>query len=433
MPTCPDRVPAGFLSLSILEVPPMLRLPACLVFALAAAVAPLQAQRTAFTEFTLHDGTGRAPVTDAVLLVRDGRIEAVGRRDAVPIPADASVVRLGGGAHVMPGLINAHGHVTRVSDLSRYAAYGVTTVWSLGDEPDAVMAVRAERGLPAPARSRVWAAGPVLAPTSAEEARAQVAAAAARGVDIIKIRVDDNLGATTRMPPEVYRAVIDAAHAHGLRVAAHLYYAEDARGLLDAGVDFLAHSVRDVRLDTDLVRAVSRSNRCYTPTFMREVSTYVYGETPDFFSDPQFLAHADPTWIAQLRDPARQEAVRTSASARRYRAQMPVAIANLAALHQAGVPIALGTDTGPTGRFQGYFELMELELLVDAGLSTAEALASATRVAAGCMGVADHLGTLEVGKWADFLVLDADPLTDIRNVRRQRQVLIGGAPVALPK
>jgi imidazolonepropionase-like amidohydrolase len=159
----------------------------------------------------------------------------------------------------------------------------------------------------------------------------------------------------------------------------------------------------------------------------------VYGETPDFFSDPQFLAHADPSWIAQLRDPARQDAVRTSASAQRYRAQMPVAVANLQALRDAGVPIAMGTDTGPTGRFQGYFELMELELLVDAGLAPSDALAAATRVAAQCMQVEDRLGTLEVGKWADFIVLDANPLADIRNVRRQRQVRIGGAPVTVPQ
>jgi len=410
----------------------VLRVFALLVGAMVASATTLPAQLRAFTDFTLIDGTGRAPVPDAVLVVRDGRIVAAGPRAHTVVPSDAEHVRLGNGAYVMPGLINAHGHVTRVSDLHRYAAYGVTTVWSLGDEPEAVLAVRAERDSPTSRRARVWASGPVLTPGTPEEARAQVAAAHRRGVDVIKIRVDDNLGTTTKMPAPVYRAVIDEAHALGLRVAVHFYYRDDARDLLAAGADFLGHSVRDVAVGEPFARDLASSGRCYTPTLMREVSTFVYGETPDFFSDPQFLAHADPDWIAQLRAPARQAATRTSASAQRYRAQMPVAMANLKTLHDAGVPIAMGTDTGPTGRFQGYFELMELELMVDAGLTPTDALASATHIAARCMGVDDRLGTLESGKWADFVVLDANPLSDIRNVRRQREVRIGGRVVTPP-
>lgn len=408
-------------------------LQAATIGALLGLATMLPAQTRAFSGFTLIDGNGGPPVPDAVLVVREGRVLAVGPRLGTSVPAGAERVALPPGAFVMPGLINAHGHVMRVSDLTRYAAYGVTTVWSLGDEPEAVMAVRSERDVPTPQRSRVWASGPVLAPTTIEQARAQVAAAHERGVDVIKIRVDDNLGTTAKMPAPVYRAVIDEAHARGLRVATHFYYRDDARDLLAAGADFMGHSVRDVAVGDSFARALAASGRCYTPTLMREVSTYVYGETPDFFSDPQFLAHADADWIAMLRAPARQDATRNSASAQRYRAQMPVAVANLKALHAAGVPIALGTDTGPTGRFQGYFELMELELMVDAGLTPADVIASATRIAARCMGVADRLGTLEPGKWADFVVLDANPLENIRNVRRQRAVYIGGASVTTPR
>jgi imidazolonepropionase-like amidohydrolase len=400
------------------------------LFGLATA---LSAQTRAFTGFTLIDGNGGAPIPDAVLVVRDGRVLAAGPRLRTDVPADAERIPLGAGAYVIPGLINAHGHVTRVSDLNRYAAYGVTTVWSLGDEPDAVLAIRPERETAAPQRARVWASGPVLAPVSVEQARSQVAAAHQRGVDVIKIRVDDNLGTSAKMPAPVYRAVIEEAHARGLRVATHFYYRDDARDLLAAGADFMGHSVRDIAVGDDFARALAASGRCYAPTLMREVSTYVYGETPDFFSDPKFLAHADADWIAMLRAPARQEATRNNVSAQRYRAQMPVAVANLKALHAAGVPIALGTDTGPTGRFQGYFELMELELMVDAGLTPADALASATRIAARCMGIADRLGTLEPGKWADFVVLDGNPLENIRNIREQRAVFIGGSPVEAPR
>lgn len=383
----------------------------------------------AFTGATLIDGTGRAPITNATLLVRDGRVVAAGPATRVAIPAGAERVALTGKV-IIPGLINAHGHASSVANLATYAAYGVTTVFSLGDEPPAVFAARdAQRTMPPP-HARVFVAGPVLDPKSSEEARALVAADAERKVDIVKIRVDDNLGATQKMPPEIYRAVIDEAHARGLRVAVHFYYLADATALLAAGADFLAHSVRDLPVDDAFTRAVVAAKVCYTPTLMREVSTFVYRTTPDFFRDSQFLAHANREWMATVQQPARQEAMRTSASARTYEAQLPTAMRNLKALHDAGVPIAMGTDTGPLGRFQGYFELMELEKMVEAGLTPAQALSAATREAARCMHIDRELGTLEPGKWADFVVLDASPLDDIRNVRTQQSVWIGGARVA---
>ena len=383
----------------------------------------------AFTNFTLIDGTGRAPVPDATLLVRNGRIVAVGAASRVRIPAGAERVNLRD-KFVMPGLINGHGHASSVRDLETYAAYGVTTLFSLGDEPADVVAARAAQRLQPPAHARVYLAGPVLAPMSPDEARTQVAAVVAQNVDIVKIRVDDNLGLTKKMTPEVYRAVIDAAHARGTRVAVHLYYLEDAKALLAAGADYIAHSVRDLPVDSAFVQALVRSKVCYSPTLMREVSTFVYGNTPAFFTDSLFLAHANRSWMATVQQPARQEATRTSASAQRYEAQLPLAMRNLAVLHRAGVWIAMGTDTGPLGRFQGYFELMELEMMVEAGLTPAAVLQSATSVAAACMQVDGELGTLEAGKWADLLVLDASPLEQISNVRRQHSVWIGGKRVA---
>src|SRR4030095_6102583 len=125
-----------------------------------------------------------------------------------------------------------------------------------------------------------------------------------------------------------------------------------------------------------------------------------------------------------------QQAMRTSASAQRYKVALEVASRNLKRLADAGGPIAMGTDTGPTGRFQGYFELMELELMVKAGLTPRQALASATRTAARCMKLDRELGTIEPGKWADFVVLDASPLTDISNVRRIASVWISGNKIA---
>jgi imidazolonepropionase-like amidohydrolase len=390
-----------------------------------ATTATAQSRVKAFTDLRLIDSTGATPLTTSVIVVRDGRIVTVGPSSRTNIPAGAQRISLRGKV-VIPGLINSHGHVNTPDDLRTYAAYGVTTVVSLGGETEAVFAARASQNVPTLDRARVYVAGPVLTPQTPDEARTMVAGVAEQKVDWVKIRVDDNLGTATKMPPEVYRVVIDEAHKRGLRVATHLYYLDDAKALLAAGTDFVAHSVRDQKVDDEFVSALKASHRCYTPTLMREVSTWVYESTPDFFSDTLFLKHANPAWVSAGRDPARQQATRTNSAAQTYKAQFPFAVMNLERLAEAGIPIAMGTDTGPTGRFQGYFELMELEEMVKAGMSAAQVLNAATSVAARCMGLDRDLGTIVPGKWADFVVLDGNPLADISNVRRISSVWIAG-------
>ena len=397
----------------------------------------------AFVGARIIDGTNRAPIDNAAIVVRDGRISAVGPVGRVTIPSEAQRVTLTGKT-LIPGLVNAHGHVGNtvglqqgrysaenvLRDLHTYAAYGVTTVFSLGDDQEAGFKARDSQNTPALDRARLFVAGPVLAPKTPDEARKLVDETAAMKVDIIKIRVDDNLGTTTKMPPEVYRAVIDEAHKKGLRAAVHLFYLEDAKGVLDAGADFIAHSVRDKDVDDAFVAMLKRRDTCYCPTLMREVWTFVYESTPSWFTDPLFLKHVDPKVVEQLQDPARQEQMRKSTSAQRYKAALEVASRNLKKLSDAGITIAMGTDTGPPARFQGYFELMELELMAKAGLTPKQVLASATRDAARCQKVDRDLGTLETGKWADFVALDADPLANISNVRKIADVYVAGNRVA---
>ena len=410
---------------------PSFRKIACTVgFLVAPAITNAQATPVrAFTGATLIDGTDHAPVPNATIIVRDGRIVAAGPASSVAVPAGAERVSLTGKT-VIPGIINAHGHVNSPADLRTYAAYGVTTVFSLGGEPASVFAARAQQNTPSLDRARVFLAGPVLSPTTPDEARTQVAGVAEQKVDIVKIRVDDNLGTTPKMTPEVYRAVIDEAHKRGLRVATHLFYLADAKSLLDAGSDFVAHSIRDADVDAEVIAKLKKRDVCVSPTLMREVSTFVYETTPEFFSDSFFLAHANREWMAAVSKPDAQEAMRTSTSAQRYKAALEVAKRNLKSLSDAGVPIAMGTDTGPTGRFQGYFELMELEQMVSAGLTPRQALTAATRDAARCMKLDRDLGTIEPGKWADFVVLGASPLPFISNVRRISSVWIAGNKVA---
>ena len=208
-------------------------------------------------------------------------------------------------------------------------------------------------------------------------------------------------------------------------MAAHLFYLDDAKALVKAGVDFLAHSIRDVDVDQELINLMVEQNICLTPTLLREVSTFVYESRPNFFDDPFFLQHVDPAVLTQLEDPERQVQVQNSSSAQQYKAALDIAMRNVKALADGGVRIAFGTDTGPVGRFQGYFEQLELERMVDAGLTAEQVLVTATRDAAACMQTED-VGTLEAGKWADLLVLSADPLDDILNTRAIESVWIAG-------
>ena len=395
----------------------------------------------AFVGARLFDGTGRGVVENAVLLIKDGRVVSAGPASRIRIPLDAERVDVAGRT-IVPGFVNTHSHVGEtlgltasaenatnanvMSQLALYARYGVTTVVSLGGDHQAGFDVRDVQDTLGLNRARLYVAGPVLDPKTPDEARAQVREAAALGVNIVKIRVDDNLGTTPKMPVPVYQAVIDEAHRQKLRVAAHLFYLEDAKALVSSGADFVAHSVRDADVDDEFIRMLKVRGVCVCPTLTREVSAFVYESTPAFFSDPFFARDADANVLQQLRDPARQEAMRTSAAAMRYKAALDVAMRNLKRLSQAGVRIAFGTDTGPPGRFQGYFEHMEMELMARAGLTPTQILLSATGDGAACAKLEDRVGTLTPGRWGDFVVLDADPLENILNTRTINSVWIAG-------
>lgn len=421
-----------------------------LMLAVLAAVSPTsraQAQNAAvaFVGATIIDGTDRAPIQDGVLVVTGGKVTSVGPSSSVRPPAGARTIDVKGKT-IVPGFINAHGHVADVKGLETgpqhyteqnvlaqlrlYARYGVTTVFSLGGDDSIGFKFRDSQNTASLDRARIFLSGPVIVGDTPADARAMTEKAAAMKPDFIKIRVDDNLGTAKKMTPDVYKAVIEAAHSRKLPVASHLFYLDDAKELLKSGTDLVAHSIRDKPVDAEVIALLKKRDVCVVPTLMREVSTFVYETEPAFFKDPFFLKAADTSVLNQLREPARQKAMKESKSAQAYKRALEIANRNLKALADAGVRIAMGTDTGPAARFQGYFEQVELEMMVQAGLTPKQALKATTADAARCMRVQGQVGTLEPGAWADLIVLTANPLDNIRNTRSIESVWIAGNRLA---
>jgi imidazolonepropionase-like amidohydrolase len=426
-----------------------LLLTATLSFQPSLAQAPAPGSSTgstvALTGGRVIDGTGGAPLPQATIVITDGRIAAVGAPAAVRIPAGATRIDMSGRT-IMPGMINAHAHVnidsevkTPVRDqlvqrLRTYADYGVTTAVSLGstqaDELEGLK-LRDEQERGTLDRARIYTGGVNAVGMTPDEARKSVDRLADLKVDIIKYHIN---GTANDMTPDVYGALVDESHKRGLRTAVHIFYLKDAMGALDKGTDIIAHSVRDQDVDQRLITTLKARNVGYIPTLTRDLSVFVYETRPAFFDDPFFLRgialyRKD---VDVLTDPARQAKTRDDKTAQSIKPALQQAMKNLKALSDAGVVIAMGTDSGAAnnpGRWQGYFEHVELEYMVRAGMTPMQALVAATGGAARVMKL-DGVGTIQPGKRADLLALTADPLADIRNTRQIHSVWIGGNRLA---
>jgi imidazolonepropionase-like amidohydrolase len=399
------------------------------------------AQVTAFVGGRVIDGTGRV-IDNGTVVMTGATITAVGPA-STRVPANATRVDLSGKT-ILPGLVNAHGHVAATTglrsdpasytrdnllrQLRTYAMYGVTTVFSLGDDEHAGFVLRDENAS-AIDRAKVFVAGPVINGQTAAEGQAMTLQVAAMKPDLLKIRVDDNLGTARKMGEPAWRATIQEGHARKLPVAVHIYWLADAKATLAAGADLIAHSVRDVAVDDEFVNLLKARDVCYSPTLTREISTFIYDSTPPWVDDPFFLKGAEKGVPEQLKDPQRQAQFRQSAAwktGQQYKAGLEVAKKNLKTLADRGVRIAMGTDSGPPGRFQGFFEHLEMEMMVESGMTPMQVIVSATGDAARCHGKAGQFGTLAGGASADVLIVNGNPLDNIRNLRRIDAVWING-------
>jgi len=418
-----------------------------------------RAETTVLDGFTLIDGTGRPPLANAAMIIVDGRIQWAGPLSQLKAPAGATVTHLAG-KYVMPGIINLHGHLGNTVELTQdpknytrenvekqlqlYASYGVTSVVSMGTDQDLIFQIRAEQRAGRPHMTRVFTAGRGFTgvggyPTTAQGMKGvpfevatvadvdkDVAQLAGKRVDIVKIWVDDHLGREKKIPLELAKAIVADAHKDGIKVTAHVFYLADAKALVDAGLDGLAHSVRDKLVDDELIASMKKHGAFQSAaTLTREESTFIFGQPHKFLDDPFFTRGVSPTVLATLKSPAYQQKVTSDPDYQEYPRFLKTAMHNLKRLSDAGVKIGFGTDSGPPARFQGYSEHREMELMVSSGLTPIQVITDATHNAAEFLRAKD-LGTLEAGKWADLIVLAKNPLEDIRNTRTIDMVMIAG-------
>jgi len=425
------------------------------MLALAAMVpAAAQAETTVLTHFTLIDGTGRAPAADQSLVMTDGRITWVGKSTALKAPVGAATEDLTG-KYLLPGLIDSHVHLGLVDGIKQdlkyqtpdsietqlhlYAAYGITSVQTLGTEQDLIFPIRNAERATRPDMARVFTVGqgvvfkgsyggvPGLDQSVAtpQEARRMVDAQVAKGADAIKLWVDDEFGTiSSRMPAEISSAVIDQAHRDRKKAIAHVFYYDNAAELTREGVDAFGHEIRDRRADPGLLARMKAKGVWQIAATLSREASFTYTTLP-FLDDPFFSRGVTPAVLTELRSPARAQKLAAAPSFAKYAPTLQLAMENFAAEAKAGIPYGMGTDSGPTARFPGYFAHWELELMVKAGITPLQALTAATGRNAEFLG-ANDIGTVQPGKYADLLILDADPLTDIRNTRTIHEVFIAG-------
>ena len=434
------------------------------LLALAAACiigSPASAQTILFEGARVIPGDGGAALDNAAILVDGGTIARIGRAGEVTAPAGATRIDLTGKT-VMPAIVSTHVHPgfqrgltysaanftrdTILDDLNRELYFGISTVMSQGIEiGDVMYRIRADqaagrlggaqlliagRGIGAPNAGPGAAAyaDVAYAITMPDQARDAVRELVANKVNAIKIWVDDRGGRAPSLPIALSRIVIDEGHKAGLKVTAHVFYHKDADELAAAGINAFAHLVRD-KVMSDALIATMNQKGIYAMPNIGAPERGTHTTVPAWFDDPYLAGLLRDTELPEVI--ARVRAAFTSrdaATAERNRANYAILQKSVAKLTAAGAKIILGSDTGLEDHFFGYAEQKELQLMAEAGMTPAQVIVAATSRAAEFLALPDR-GTVAPGKRADLLVLDANPLDDIRNTRRIAALYIAGRAV----
>jgi imidazolonepropionase-like amidohydrolase len=395
----------------------------------------------------LITGDGGEAIEDAAFLVENDRFVSVGRKGELQAPAGAARVDLAGKT-VIPALIDLHSHpgytiiktnetrkdtYTRenlLDHLRRYAYYGVSATLSMGtDLGNTAYEVRSDTRTDA---ARLFTAGSGIAlpgagpgaeyrkdsaygVTSEDEARKAVQQLAAKKVELVKIWVDDRNGTVKKLPPDLYRAIIDEAHKNNLRVAAHIYYLADAKELLRSGIDGFAHGVRDRDIDDEFM------------ALLRERDIFLIPNLPERPLTEEDLALTAETLPAEQVNRIREQiAKRDPVAVQRQNELFAIQARNLKRISDAGAArIGLGTDSGVSIGWTAHAELADM---VAAGMTPGQTIVAATKTAAEILRLGEQ-GTVASGKRADFIVLDANPLENIANTRRIANVYLRGKEI----
>ncbi len=371
----------------------------------APLIAPTGDQVVALVNGTLIDGTGVAPLREAVVVIHQGRIAAVGTRAqvALRVPDGAQVIDVQG-ATILPGFINAHVHQGYSEyNLKAWAQAGVTTVRDLGTSPSADVFARRDALLKDNTNARLVAAGPMvtvpdgypmvpwgakgLIVTSPEDAALKVNQLLDDGAGVIKIALESGGSFGRNIPmlsPQEAQAIVEAAHLRGGWVSAHVLRTSDLERALDADVDDIAHMVEDPLTDRLIQRMVEE----------------------------------DVYWVPTL-----ELWKRVGQTDKRT-------VTNLGRFVQAGGKVALGTDyAGYNAVFDLGLPVTEIELMQEAGMTPLQIIIAATRNAARVCNLDRELGTIEVGKIADVWVVNSDPLQDLRALAQVRLVIHNGVVI----
>jgi imidazolonepropionase-like amidohydrolase len=420
-------------------------------------------QTTVFTNATIIDGTGSAPQSGMAMIVQDGRITRI-THGKITLRDGAIQVDMTG-KYLMPQLISCHSHVGIIRDttsssdnytrdnvirqLRLYQDYGVGAILSMGTDQPIGISIRDDSRaglLPgATLYSALFGFGvkdamppesagfsSVYRPETPEEAATDVDELATWHPDVIKIWVDNYYGRfPVTMKEGIYTAIIRQAHKHGIRVAAHLYHLTDARKLVAAGIDIMAHSIRDGEIDDSLIEEMKARHVAYIPTLALDEFATAYLDNPSWLNDPFFRNSLEPGVYRMITSQAYKERLAASPVTPQEAKALKYALINLRKLYKAGILVAMGTDSGATPiRAQGFSEHLELALMVQAGLTPLEAIKVATANSARLLQIGADRGTLEPGRRASFLVLDKDPTVDIRNTHSLSAVWTDGVKVS---
>ncbi|HVI43732.1 MAG TPA: amidohydrolase family protein [Chitinophaga sp.] len=409
-------------------------------------------------DVTLIDGTGASPVLHTDILIKGDTVAAIGKNlDS----SNATVVMLQGKT-VMPTLISAHSHIgvlkgttskpenytheNILSQLKKYQDYGVLHVMALGSDLPYLF----ESGIRDSSAAGLWPGARLhtagygfsvpdgmppmdhlFRPANVAQVSVEMDSLKQLHPDMVKMWVDDFGGKAPKMKPAIYKAIIDEAHKRQLRVAAHVYHLADLQQLVADGIDVIAHSVRDAVIDDTTIAQMRAKHIIYIPTLSLDEFAYIYADKPEWINDAFFRKSLEPGVYEMITSEKFQNDLKNDPALAKNTAAFQTALKNLKKVYAAGILVALGTDSGATPlRAQGFSEHLELELLVQAGLTPLQAITAATFSAARALKVAGKSGTVTPGKTADLLIVDGDPLSNIKNTRNIVAVYKAGKEVS---